>query len=214
MDGAVWRAARRRRQRSENNSRTGCYRFATQLRVTVRDRTGWLEGQSAQNQASRRLANTTWDRTKRQLCNQEMGGARHPAAGPPATSVVSVGTVRVAKDHAVTAPATIGARCGRGPSRPTRRATVSGWGRAADAASAALIAISATLRCPVAAVPQSNPRTERRAQRPSLSKVVSCAKTLSTSRSDIGCLYSRLARPQFGNGQRFRTRRGGRRGDS
>lgn len=44
-----------------------------------------------------------------------------------------------------------------------------GWGRAADAASAALIAISATLRCPVAAVPQSNPRTERRAQRPSLS---------------------------------------------
>jgi hypothetical protein len=128
MDGAVWRAARRRRQRSENNSRTGCYRFATQLRVTVRDRTGWLEGQSAQNQASRRLANTTWDRTKRQLCNQEMGGARHPAAGPPATSVVSVGTVRVAKDHAVTAPATIGARCGRGPSRPTRRATVSGVG--------------------------------------------------------------------------------------
>ncbi|MGC2715494.1 MAG: hypothetical protein WA366_19155, partial [Pseudolabrys sp.] len=58
---------------SENNSKTGCYRFATQLRVTVRDRTGWLEGQSAQNQASRRLANTTWDRTKRQLCNQEMG---------------------------------------------------------------------------------------------------------------------------------------------
>jgi hypothetical protein len=57
-----------------------------------------------------------------------MGGARHPAAGPPATSVVSVGTVRVAKDHAVTAPATIGAGCGRGPSRPTRRATVSGVG--------------------------------------------------------------------------------------
>ena len=50
----------RRRQRSENNSRTGCYRFATQLPVTVRDRTGWLEGQSAQNQASRRLANTTY----------------------------------------------------------------------------------------------------------------------------------------------------------
>ena len=38
------------------------------------------------------------------LRNQEMGGARRPAAGPPATSVVSVGTVRVAKDHAVTAP--------------------------------------------------------------------------------------------------------------
>ena len=75
---AIWRAARRRRQRGENNSRTGCYRFATQLSVTGRDRTGRLEGQSAQNQASRRLANTAWDRTKRQLPNQKMGGACRP----------------------------------------------------------------------------------------------------------------------------------------
>src|SRR5262249_36896580 len=37
---------------SQNNSRTGCYRFATQLAVTAGDRTGRQRGQSARNQAN------------------------------------------------------------------------------------------------------------------------------------------------------------------
>ena len=47
----------------ENKSRTGCYRFATQLSVTGGDRTGRQEAKANEIKCVPRLANTAWDRT-------------------------------------------------------------------------------------------------------------------------------------------------------
>src|SRR4029077_20022961 len=52
-----------RRGRLKNKSRTGCYRFATQLSVTGGDRTGRQEAKANEIKCVPRLANTAWDRT-------------------------------------------------------------------------------------------------------------------------------------------------------